>query len=99
MAMNSQTLRKIRNLCAVGLIREFPAGMPHFALPAGASAKELKELWHRPRQQPLDGGEGSGLTSELAPRIRLSDPFSLTPAVFWHTLRSPQANDSTSLRF
>jgi hypothetical protein len=65
----------------------------------------------------LEGLEGpgiddTGLAFELAARIRLSDAFSLTPAVFWLTrargamagtadlseaLRSPQADDSTSL--
>jgi hypothetical protein len=65
----------------------------------------------------LEGLEGSsiddtGLAFEQAARIRLSDTFSLTPAVFWLTRprgamastsdlseaqRSPQAADSTSL--
>jgi hypothetical protein len=56
--------------------------------------------------------DDTGLAFELAARIRLSDTFSLTPAVFWLTrargamagtadlseaLSSPQADDSTSL--
>jgi hypothetical protein len=56
--------------------------------------------------------DDSGLAFELATRIRLSDTFSLTPAVFWLTrprgamaatsdireaLRTPRANDSASL--
>jgi hypothetical protein len=69
---------------------------------------------HVTRLEGLEGPgiDDTGLAFELATRIRLSDTFSLTPAVFWLTrprgamastsdlseaLRSPQAADSASL--
>ncbi len=69
---------------------------------------------HVTRLEGLEGPgiDDTGLAFELATRIRLSDTFSLTPALFWLTrprgamagtsdlseaLRSPQAADSTSL--
>ncbi|MCP9844014.1 hypothetical protein KBY77_09795 [Synechococcus sp. Cruz-7E5] len=47
--------------------------------------------------QPSDGGADSGLALELATRIRLRDIFSVTPALHWLTLRSPQTDHSASL--
>ena len=54
---------------------------------------------HVTRLEGLEGPgiDDTGLAFELAARIRLSDSFSLTPAVFWLTMPSPQAADSASL--